>query len=1014
MPYVSVHKDLTAIKSKAVGNLTMRQATGIFSAAVVGLIVYFLTKSIFGNTMSGLLMLAAMLPFFMFGMYEKDGLPLEKYLQYYYETHYKRNTERPYVSENIYDMYRKQFLYEEEVKKILEEAAKHPPKTKLEDMIESFKLGTGKAAVRDAIKMKSRGILSFGSKAPIPEGKKTDDGNDQKDSKKERGKENSINGINEVYKVSPNMKLPLKTRNELEKAVRKYKKNGNIPESAQETIPYKKIWKNGIIEVTEGYYTKTIGYSDITYQLAANDDKNAIFENWCDFLNYFDETIHFQLSFYNQEVDKGKFISEIDIPLTGDAYDDIREEYGAHLREQHEKGNNGLAKSKCITFGVHANSYEEAKNRLVKISREVISNFSKNGVKSWDLNGYERLKLMWQLLNPGAKEKFLFNWDVIGHTGITTKDFIVPTSFDFKDSKRLDAARYFKFGDKIGAVNRFVILSGDLPDTCLSKILSIDSNIMVNIHCDTLDQNRAMKLVKRRMTDVNKMKIDEQMRASRSGYDMDVLPPDVKIYSETTEDMLDGLQKRNERYFISTITTLQYANSKKELDNNIFNVNGIIQSYNCVLKKLDNRQEQGFMSSLPLGYNDVPFMRGLLTTELAIFVPFTTEELFQVGINPNNGKPYESLYYGINSISGNLIMADRKNHLKNPNGLILGQPGSGKSFATKREIENVFLCTDDDILVLDPESEYGRMALNNDGQIIEISLNSPNYINPFEIDMTVYNEDDKEFDPVADKADFVLSLCELILGGKRGLDPLEISIIDRCIRNVYEKFLANPLPENQPILEDLYNELCRYPHEAAQEMAMSLEMYVTGSYKLFNHRSNVDLKNRFIVYDIKNLKGKLREIGMLVVQSQIWSRVAQNRALGKTTRVYEDEFHLLLKRPQTAEYSIEIWKRFRKWGGIPTGITQNVKDLLSSPQIENILENSPFILMLSQGKGDSEILSQRLGISEFQRKYIEDVDSGRGLLFFGDKIIPFEDDFPKDTKLYKLMTTKLDEVNEEV
>lgn len=1009
MPYVSVHKDLTAIKNKAVGNLTMRQAICMSAGAAAGLAVYFLTKPLFGNSMSGVLMLAAMLPLFVLGMYEKDGLPLEKYMKYHWETHHVRNTERPYVSENIYEAYRKQLLYEEEVKKILEEMRKRPPRTKLEDIMEGIRLGTGGQALKDAIRAKA-GKTAANTAHPSPGGTQKP-GNRKDEEREKEGRQEEK--TKEAYRVSPNAPLPLKTRNELAKAVRKYKRNGKIPESAQETIPYKRIWKNGIIEVTEGYYTKTIGYSDITYELAANEDKNAIFENWCDFLNYFDETIHFQLSFYNQEVDKGKFVSEIDIPLTGDRHDDIREEYSSYLREQHEKGNNGLSRSKYITFGIQGNSYEEAKNRIAKISREVIANFSKNDVKSWELNGYERLKLMWQLFHPGTKEKFLFNWDVIGQTGITTKDFIAPTSFDFKDSKRLDATRYFKFADKIGAVNRFTILSGDLPDTCLSKVLSIDSNIAVSIHVNTLDQNKAMKLIKKQMTNVNKMKIDEQKRAVRGGYDMDILPPDIKIYAETTEDMLDGLQKRNERYFICTITTLQYANSKKELDSNIFTVNGIIQSYNCALKRLDNRQEQGFMSMLPLGYNNVEFMRGLLTTELAIFVPFTTEELFQVGTNPDTGKKYESLYYGINSVSGNLIMADRKNCLKNPNGLILGQPGSGKSFATKREIENVFFCTDDDILVLDPESEYGRMALCNGGQVIEISMNSLNYINPMEIDLTLENnEEDKEYDPVADKSDFVLSLCELILGGKRGLEPLEVSIIDRCTRAVYEKFLADPVEDNQPTLTDLYNELRKYPHELAQEMSMSLEMYVTGSYRLFNHQSNVNLGSRFIVYDIKNLKGKLREIGMLIVQSQIWSRVAKNRAHGRTTRVYMDEFHLLLKRPQTAEYSIEIWKRFRKWGGIPTGITQNVKDLLASSQIENILENSPFILMLSQGKGDSEILSHRLGISEFQRKYIEDVDQGRGLLFFGDKIIPFEDDFPKDTKLYGLMTTKLDEVTE--
>ena len=405
------------------------------------------------------------------------------------------------------------------------------------------------------------------------------------------------------------------------------------------------------------------------------------------------------------------------------------------------------------------------------------------------------------------------------------------------------------------------------------------------------------------------------------------------------------------------------------------------------------------MSSLPLANNLIEIQRGMTTSSTAIFVPFTTQELFQDGT--------ESLYYGLIALSNNLIMVDRK-LLKNPNGLILGTPGSGKSFAAKREIANAFLVTDDDVIISDPEAEYSPLVKRFGGQVIKISPTSTQYINPMDINMN-YSDDDN---PIALKADFILSLCELIVGGKEGLQPVEKTVIDRSIHQIYHRYFVNPVPENMPLLEDLYNELLKQDEPEAKHVATALEIYVSGSLNVFNHRTNVDITNRLVCYDIKDLGKQLKKIGMLVVQDQVWGRVTQNRSEGRSTRYYMDEMHLLLREDQTAAYTVEIWKRFRKWGGIPTGITQNVKDLLASKEVENIFENSDFIYMLNQAVGDRQILAKQLNISPHQLSYVTHSGEGEGLLFYGNVILPFVDRFPKDLELYSIMTTKPQEVQE--
>ncbi len=775
---------------------------------------------------------------------------------------------------------------------------------------------------------------------------------------------------------------------------RNAKKEKKVRRSAQQTIPYVEMCQDGICKVNSRLYTKSIRYDDISYQLAQNEDKTAIFESWCDFLNYFDSSIFVQLSFINQKTNIAEFKRAIRIPPQDDDYNDIRKEYSSMLQNQLTKGNNGLLKRKYITFGVEADTMREAKAKLERIEMDVLNNFKSLGVKTYPLSGYERLKVLHDVFNMDNGDPFRFSFDMIARTGLSSKDFVAPTSFDFHEG------RYFKMGKTVGAVSFLQILAPEISDRMLADFLDIDANITVNFHIRTIDQAQAIKSIKAKITDLDKMKIEEQKKAVRSGYDMDILPSDLATYGGEAKKLLQDLQTRNERMFLVTILLMNTAQSRQKLDNAIFQTASIAQKYNCALKRLDFQQEEGLMSSLPIGINQIEIERGLTTSSTAVFIPFITQELFQQ-------ENKQALYYGLNALSNNMIMADRK-QLKNPNGLILGTPGSGKSFSAKREITNAFLITDDDIIICDPEAEYYPLVQKLGGQVIRVSPVSTDYINPLDINLN-YSEEEN---PLTLKSDFVLSMCELIIGGKDGLQPVEKTIIDRSVRLVYQDYLNDPRPEKMPVLGDLYRILRKQDEPEAQKIATALEIYVTGSLNVFNHRTNVNLSSRLVCYDIRELGKQLKKLGMLIVQDQVWNRVTVNRSQHKSTRYYMDEFHLLLKEEQTAAYSVEIWKRFRKWGGIPTGITQNVKDLLASREVENIFENSDFVYLLNQASGDRQILAKALNISPSQQTYITNSNAGEGLIIYGSAIIPTKDDFPKDTQLYQIMTTRPDETNQ--
>lgn len=771
--------------------------------------------------------------------------------------------------------------------------------------------------------------------------------------------------------------------------------------STQETLNYKKMHANGICNVTGNIYNRMIRFSDISYQLSQDEMKQRIFAQYSSLLNSFDSNVKLQLTFINYRMTSENILDEVyeytkensDIGI--EDFEILREEYFSFLDEQRQKGSNGIIRNKYLIFSIVDENYESAVRRLESIETNIKANFQTMGVVTESLNGLDRLSIINYLLNGNTPYYLeLENTPKELLKEYSLKDAIAPKTMDFgyKNDE-------FKINNKYAATLYLSIEASELSDRALAEYLDLELEILVSMHIYSLEQQKAVKMVKMKASDLDSIKIEEQKKAIKAGYDMDILPTDLNMHVEESRKILSDLQRENEKYFYLTFTITVFEDTAKDLENAIFRLSSVAQKQNCTLKKMKYQQEKGFISSLPLGNNvtEKDLERGLTTSSTAIFVPFTTQELYQ--------EDNEPVYYGLNALSNNMIQVSRKS-LKNPNGLFLGTPGSGKSFSAKREITDTYLRTADDILICDPEGEYPPFVLKLGGDVVTIGLNSQQFINPLDISLE-YGEGEN---PVAFKADFILTMMELIAGGKIGLSARQKTIVDKCVRQIYKPFLENPTVENIPILEDLFNAFKDSNNVEGNELADALELYVHGSLNVFNNRTSINTNNRLICFNIKELGSNLRELGMLVLQDHVWNKVTVNRNRSKRTWYYMDEFHKLLAEEQTSNYSVEFWKRFRKWGGIPTGITQNVKDLLTSPRIETILENSDFVYLLNQAAGDRSILQRKLGISDYQANYITNSGEGEGLIVFNGVILPFKDKFPKDNSLYAVMTTKTDEI----
>ena len=780
--------------------------------------------------------------------------------------------------------------------------------------------------------------------------------------RKRNAKASNSKATASVIMGKPAKQLTKEEKKLLSARMAEIKKENSNKGTVQNAIPYQIMYRDGVCQVSDNFYSMTVQFFDTNYSIAEFDEQNNIFSKYCDVINLFDNTIKFQLTFENQNRSKDKLIKTVQIPQQDDDFNAIRQEYSKMLTDKLLKGANGQSARKFLTFGIESASYKAARAKLMSIKNDVIKGFKAFGVEAELLDGPARLEALYYALNPYGNQNFVFDWDSMLKAGMDTKDFICPKSMKFNKQD-------FEIGNAYGSVFGMNILAGELPDEILRDFLEMQNLFCVNIHAEPLDQIDALKFVKKKLTNVNQMKVDEQKKASQAGYDPDILPPQIKMYIDDIEKLLGDLNSKNERLFHISISIRSYAKSKKDLKLQAEALKRICQKNNCALFPYDYRQEQTLVSTLPLCYNEISVSREMHTSGIAIFMPFTTKELFQDG---------QAAYYGINTLSGNMIRANRS-RLKNPNGLILGTPGSGKSFSVKRDILDCFLTTADDIIVCDPEGEYFPLVSALKGQRIRIASNSEQHVNPMDIAIDNYLFENP-MEVIADKSDFLISLCEIVVGGRYGLSSEERSVIDKCVQRIYKEFIENsPDTAKMPLLSDLQYEL-KKEGEVALRVSNSLEMFVNGSQNLFNHHTNIDMQNRLICFDIKELGSQLKKVGMLIVQDTVWNRVSENRNRKKITRYYIDEFHLLLKEEQTAKYSSEIWKRFRKWGGIPTGITQNVKDLLQSKEVENIFDNSDFVYMLNQASGDRDILAEKLHISKEQMEYVTNSGPGEGLI----------------------------------
>lgn len=764
------------------------------------------------------------------------------------------------------------------------------------------------------------------------------------------------------------------------------KRNKQI--SVQQTIPYLRMLKDGICQLTSDSFSQSYYFTDINYDLLSDSDRATVFAQWSELLNYFDSTVHVQLSLIN--LPKKGEASEFTLSDENDS--NLRSEFAYLSKKRQTQAFHGLDHSLILTLTIHEKSLSEARTRFDYLQKDILNYFSNLHSDCKVCDGIERLNMLHRIFHPDEGD-FNFRWDMLPGSGLSTKDYIAPSSFNFNTQN----GRTFSMGKIRGAVSFIQLSAAELSDQMIQELLDRDKTQIITIHVDPVDQTKALKMVKQKLTDLNKSKIDEQKKAVRAGYDMEIMPADLETYGTEARQLLKELTSKNEKMFLVTILIAHFDTTIKGLKDSVNRSYNLIQRNNCVAYCLDYQQEEGLLSSLPLGINQVPIQRSLTTSSTAVLIPFRTAEL-------NHFEDQEALEYGVNAVTQTPICVNRK-ALKAPNALILGTPGSGKSVEAKLEIIHSFIKTDDDILICDPEGEYYPIVQALGGQIINLDLdgNNETHINPF--DINVNYSDGKE--PLALKSDFILSLCSLMMGSA-GLSAIEKTIIDRCTRFVYKNYFDNPIPENMPILQDLYNELQHQPEPEAMEIAAALELYVSGSLNIFNHQTNVQADNRLVCFVIKELGKQLKEIGMLIVNDQTWNRVTLNRDKKKSTRYYVDEFHLLL-HGVVGGWMNEIWKRFRKWGGVPTGITQNVKNLLMSAEISDIVENTDFILMLNQAAEDRRILCERLGISPLQEKYITNSKAGSGLVFYGNIILPFKNYIPKDSQLYKLITTKLDE-----
>ena len=766
---------------------------------------------------------------------------------------------------------------------------------------------------------------------------------------------------------------------------RQEKEKLKVPRSVQDLIPVRTVYPDGIFEVAQGKYSRSYRFDDINYAVASGPDKESMFLKYSEILNSLDSGAVSKITVNNRRMDRREIARDILLPSRNDRLDEYRKEYNRILLEK-ALATTSMVQDKYLTISVFKNSIEDARTYFARVGAELQMHFSKLGSRLTELDAEERLKILFDFCRIGEESSFSFDMEDYAKKGHSFKDYISPDSIEVSDD-------FFMMGEKYGRVMFLKDYAAYLKDDIVTKLTDISRNLMLSIDIIPIPTDEAVREVENRMLGVETNAANWQRRQNANNNFTAMLPYDMELQRKETKEFLEDLTTRDQKMMFALVTVVHMADTKKQLDEDTEAIKTAARERMCQLATLKWQQMDGLNTALPIGVRKIDVARTLTTESLAVLMPFRVQE-----ISHKHG-----IYYGQNAISKNMIVADRQ-QLMNGNSFIVGVSGSGKSFAGKNEIVNLMLADDCDVILLDPEREYSSLVRAMGGEVIHISATSPNHINAMDLN----REYGDGANPVILKSEFVLSLCEQLIGSQN-LGAKQKSIIDRCTAGIYREYQSRGYEGIPPTLQDFHRELLSQNESEAKEIALAIELFTEGSLNTFAKHTNVDTNNRLICYDILDLGKQLMPIGMLVVLDSILNRITRNRAQGRKTFVFIDEIYLLFQHEYSANFLFTLWKRVRKYGAYCTGITQNVEDLLQSHTARTMLANSEFLIMLNQAPTDRMELAKLINISSEQMDFIRDVNPGCGLIKVGSALVPFENKFPRNTKLYRLMSTKPNE-----
>ena len=755
-----------------------------------------------------------------------------------------------------------------------------------------------------------------------------------------------------------------------------------VPKNVQDLIPVQTVYSDGIFQVAPGKFAKSFKFEDINYAVASREDKESMFLKYSEILNSLDSGATTKITINNRRMDRREIARDILLPSKDDRLDIYRKEYNRILLEK-ATGSTSMVQDKYLTISVFKPTAEDARTYFARVGAELQQHFSRLGSRLVEMDVYERLKVLFNFYRIGEESSYNFNLSDFAKRGHSFKDYISPDSIEVNDD-------YFMLGEKYGRVMFLKDYAAYISDDIITELTDISRNLMLSIDIIPIPTDEAVREVENKMLGVETNATNWQRRQNANNNFSAVLPYDIELQRRETKEFLEDLTTRDQRMLFAVVTLVHMADTKKQLDEDTEAIKTASRKKLCQLAVLKWQQMDGLNTALPIGVRKINVMRTLTTESLAVLMPFRVQEIAHK----------HGIYYGQNAISKNMIIADRR-QLMNGNSFIIGVSGSGKSFAGKNEVVNLMLAENADIIIVDPEREYSALVRAMGGEVIHISATSPNHINAMDLN----REYGDGANPVILKSEFILSLCEQLIGSG-SLGAKQKSIIDRCTARIYWNYQENGYTGLPPTLQDFHTELMMQPEQEARELALAIELFTKGSLNTFAKHTNVDTNNRLICFDILDLGKQLMPIGMLVVLDSILNRITRNRAQGRQTFIFIDEIYLLFQQEYSANFLFTLWKRVRKYGAYCTGLTQNLEDLLQSHIARTMLANSEFLIMLNQAPTDKYELAKLINISDEQMGYITDVSPGCGLIKVGSALVPFENRFPQNTQLYKLMTSK--------